>query len=159
MGNVLPTENFLTKEYEHISGKRLLRAIRGNVASNVQDAIAAARKELLSSDQSRSHDEDYENMIKKMTIYLTQKYDIGEGILFGKTPLEVAEALCADQAIEVIQNELAILSKNPTVSMMLEKNTNLVRESPTVGRVDKDRAIKARERLKEFQREYNEKKK
>lgn len=157
MGNSFNTDN-LMKEYEHSSGKRLLRAIRANHAGNVRDAIEVAKKELLSNDRRKSHDQDYDNMIKKMTIYLTQKYDIGDGILFGKTPLELAESLFADEAIRAIQDELSILSKNKVAADILEQKGGQVRESPSVGKVDKERAVQARERLKEFQRQHNEKK-
>lgn len=157
MGNTFNTDN-LMKEYEHVSGKRLLRAIRANHAGNVKESIEAARKELLSGDRRKSHDEDYDNMVRKMTTYLTRQYDVGDGMLFGKTPLELAASVGSDQATEAINEELAILSKNKASSEILERKGASVSQSTALGKVDKDRAVQARERLKEFKRQYEEKK-
>lgn len=159
MGNRLVNTDNLMKEYEHISGKRLLRAIRANTASNMMEAIEAAKKELYSADRKKSHDEDYDNMVRKMATYLTKKYDIGDGMLFGQTPLELAKSLRADQAIAVINEQIAILSKNPAAAEVFEDKGEAVRDSPSVGKVDKERANTAKERLKEFQRRHEEKKK
>ncbi|RYH30134.1 hypothetical protein EON65_06125 [archaeon] len=161
MGNTVnQVSDAIHKDYEHKSGKRLLRAIQANVASQVQEAVDTARKELLSKDRTRSHDEDFNNYVKKMTYYLTREYQVGESLLFGgKTPLEVAESLHADQAIKVIKENLEILSRNNVSADILENKHIVVRESPTLGKIDKDRATLARERLKEMQRKHNETKK
>ncbi len=148
------------KEYEYNTGKRLLRAINSNVGSQVLEAIESARKELLSSDRHKSHDQDFDNMVKKMSLYLTRKYDVGEGKLLGggKTPLELAESLHANQAVAVINEQLSILARNKA-SIDVLGNAVPMRESPMLGKIDKDRAIQARERLKQFQKQRNESKK
>ncbi len=161
MGNSIPVSEVM-KEYEYNTGQKLLRAIKANSKSQMQECINLVKEEIRSQNKTSrlAHDKDYENMVKKVTIYLTRGYDIGDGMLFTKTPSQYAEQLKSDQALEFVNTTLTELSKIDTANKILEeKGTKVVRESSSVGVVDRDRVNQAKERLKAFQNERNNSKK
>jgi hypothetical protein len=161
MGNSMPVPEVM-KEYEYNTGQKLLRAIKANSKTQMQECIDVVKEEIRSQNKTSrlAHDKDYENMIKKVTLYLTRGYDIGDGMLFTKTPIQYAEQLKADQAIQFINNTLIELSKIESANkVMEEKGTKVARESSSVGVVDRDRVNQAKERLKAFQNERNNAKK
>lgn len=150
------------KEYEYNTGQKLIRAIKANSKTQMQECIDVVKEEIRSQNKTSrlAHDKDYENMIKKVTLYLTRGYDIGDGMIFTKTPMQYAEHLKSDQAIEFINKTLTELSKIDTANQLMEeKGTKVVRESSSVGRVDRERVNQAKERLKAFQNERNNAKK
>lgn len=156
MGNSTTTE-FL-KDYEYQKGEKLIRSIKANSREQIMDSIDIARKELLNNRQI-AHDKEYDEMIQKMTQYLTRKYDMGEGGLFGgKTPLELAKELRANHAIDCLNEQILLLSRNQSSSKVLqEKDIKALSSNSVIGPVDKTRAIEARERLKAFQETRNKK--
>ena len=77
-----------------------------------------------------------------MIIYLTKQYDIDEGPLFPKTPLQYCKEKYAKKAEDVINRNLNNLRYNGnTVSNII---------SPTVGEISKDRVKEAKARLQEI---------
>ena len=149
----------LTREYEYISGKKLMRAIKANSRVQMEESYEMAKAELLPKSKSTTHDKEYENMIKQMTLYLTRGYNVGDGVLFLKTPLEVAEENHSDQAISFIRAALEQLQKHDTGKQILEDKGLKIASTNSVGQVDKERVHQAKERLKQFQKNYEEQKK
>jgi hypothetical protein len=158
MGNTNPVAN-LTKEYENVCGKKLIRAIKANSRVQMEESYEMAKHELLPKSKSSAHDQEYELMIKKMTTYLTRGYNVGDGMLFLKTPLEIAEENHSDQAKQYILEKLEELSKTKVGAEIVQEKGIKITSSTTVGQVDKERAHTAKERLKQFQRNYEEEKK
>lgn len=160
MGNKLnPIPESLTKEYEHIAGKKLIRAVKSNLPAQLEESYELAKSELLPKSKSTAHDKEYETMVTKMITYLTRGYNIGDGILFTKTPLEIAEEYHADQSIRWINTKLEYLQKNEVGRKLLEDKEIKVKSTSAVGPVDRERVHSAKERLKQFQKEYEENKK
>lgn len=157
MGNKLTPPDIL-RDYEHTSAKKLIRAIKANSRTQLEDSFEMAKKELLPMSKGTTHDKEYENMIKKMTEYLTRSYDVGEGMLFKKTPMEIAEEYQADQAIVFIKQSLEHLQKNEIASKILDEKGMKVESSTSVGNIDRDRVQLAKERLKQYQKDYENKK-
>jgi hypothetical protein len=149
----------LVKEYEHIAGKKLIRAIKANSKMQMEESYEMAKKELLPKSKTSTHDKEYENMIKQMTLYLTRGYNVGDGVLFTKTPLEIAKEFHADQATEFINKALEQLNKNEIAAEILKEQGLKVTSTSVVGSVDRDRVQTAKERLKQFQSDYEANKK
>lgn len=145
----------LKKDYEYQTGQRLIRAIKANSRSQLQDAVDCARNEiqLHSKNVKIAHDKDYEDMVKKMIAYLTRGYDVGDGVLFTKTPLEIAEIYHCSDAAAFINENLELLSRSQVSSHVVAKQGLSVAPKSSVGAVDKDRVHQAKERLKAFQAE------
>lgn len=142
MGNV---ETGLFKEYESNTGTMLIRAIKSNSRIQVEKAIEFARKELATPNLKKTHDEDYELMREKMNLYLTRKYDIGDGMLWKKTPLELAAMVEAVEAMEAIKESLLKLSHTKE-----QKHINMDKApaiQAAVGNIDQDRVALAKSRL------------
>lgn len=128
---------------ESHSGKKLLLAIKANSRSQVEAAIEFAKKERIQSNSGgENHEKQYDDMIYRMLNYLTREYDVGDGILYKKTPIQYARSLVANEAEECIEEAIAKFKK--------QENTDKV--SKTVGKVDADRVKTAKERLREFQK-------
>lgn len=151
----------LLKEYEYNTGQKLLRAIKANSRTQMKECLDFVKEEIRSQNKTSklAHDKDYENMMKKVTLYFTRGYDIGDGVIFTKTPLQYAESLQSDQAIAFLNDTLAELSRNETASKVIEdKRAVVVKEQSFMGKVDRDRVNQAKDRLKAFQNERNAKK-
>jgi hypothetical protein len=153
----------IMKEYEYNTGQKLLRAIKANTRTQMQECMDTVREEIKSQSKTTmiAHDKEYDNMIK-VTLYFTRGYDVGDGVIFTKTPLQYAEQLKSDQAIDFINRVLADLSRNDVANtVMVEKGAKVVTEQSFMGKVDKDRVQQAKDRLKAFQndRQINPKRK
>lgn len=138
----------LFKEYESSTGKLLIKAIRNNNQKQVADAIDVARKQLAKPNMSKSHEDDYNDMTIMMTKYLTRKYDVGDGILYKKTPLELATSVESNNTIEFIKDSIFSLTHTKQ-----ESNINLDKApciKAAVGTVDQDRVALAKSRLQEL---------
>lgn len=128
---------------EHATAEKLLRAIKADNASRVTSAIQLAKKELMKPSLNVNFDKDYDNNNREMLKYLTKKYDIGDGKMNMRTPLEYAKELGSHTSEEIISKAIAELQKNST-----EKEFVATRESKTVGTVDQARVRQAKDRLK-----------
>lgn len=143
----------LMKDYEHKTAQRLIRGIKANSRRQMEEAFDAARKELLSNNTKLAHDKEYEIMVKTMISYLTKGYDVGDGVIFTKTPMEIAQEYHADEAISFIEEKLEHLQKNEVGAKEVSKRGLNVPSTSSAGRVDKDRVAQAKDRLKQFQNE------
>lgn len=145
MGNVEMSTN-LFKEYESSTGKLLIKAIRNNSQKHVSDAVEFARKQLATPNMNKSHQEDYNEMVSKMMLYLTRKYDVGDGMLYKKTPLELATSVEANEGvIEFLKETIFSLTHTKQESQInLEKSPCI---KAAVGTVDQDRVSLAKSRL------------
>jgi hypothetical protein len=92
-------------------------------------------------------------MVKKMVTYLTRGYDVGDGVLFVKTPLEIAAINHCAEAAAFINENLELLSRSQIGSQVVAKQGVSVAPKSSMGAVDKDRVHQAKERLKAFQAE------
>ena len=158
MGNsVQPPELF--KNYEHKSGKRLIEAIKLNERCATQDAIDSAKKEFTKPiSKLISNTSDYDEMMTKMDRYLKKQYDIGDGVLFTKSPLEYCESIGSLEAAAVINENIKKMSqialsngKIGGVQINASSSPPIGIESDTVGTVTHDRAMLAKSRLIAFQ--------
>lgn len=143
MGNSIKLPDFTS--YENTSGKKLLVAIDLNNKEATQVAIDYCRSEFT----KKSYALDYDEMMEKMENYLTRHYNIGDGIIFRKTPLEYCEHKQAEESALVIKENLQIL-RGVNRKKCGEENS-AGRESATVGLITQERAVLAKERLKAFQ--------
>lgn len=145
----------LKRDYEYLTGQKLIRAIKANSRPQLADCVDLARKELKSNNVKLAHDKEYEYMVKQMILYLTRGYDVGDGVLFTKTPLEIAEMNHSDVAIAFINETLSQLNRNEIGSKILADRgvSGITPVSATIGAVDKDRVAQAKERLKAFQQD------
>lgn len=151
MGNtVRAASDAMFKEYESTTGKLLFRGIRNNNKQQVVDAIDFARKELIAPNMNKTHEEDYARMAEKMTEYLTRKYDVEEGILHWKTPLDYARSIGADNVVECIEETIVQLNQKVD---KVKREINVDRApaiKSAVGTVDADRVALAKARLQEM---------
>lgn len=148
MGNVTMSTDSLFKEYESSTGKLLIKAIRNNSQKQVAEAIDFARKQLATPNMKKTHEDDYNNMTSRMTQYLTQKYDVGDGMLYKKTPLELAASVESNNTIEYIKDTIFSLTHTKQESHInLDKAPNI---KAAVGVVDQDRVALAKSRLQEL---------
>lgn len=155
MGNT-PTPaipEMFVKDYEHKTAQRLIRGIKANSRRQMEESYDCARKELLSNNTKTAHDKEYEFMVKSMITYLTRGYEVGDGVIFTKTPMEIAKEYHADEAIAFIQEKLEHLQKSEVGGKEVSKRGINVASTSITGRVDKDRVAQAKERLKQFQNE------
>ena len=137
----------ILQQYEHKNGKKLIAAIKLNSALRTRQAIEEARVEFIRPTKKTSNEAEYDEMINGMIKYLTQGYNVGDGILFTKSPIQYGEYCKADEALEVVKSELE------KYQQMLQRNEN-VTEKPR-DRISSDRAKLAKERLKNFQETRN----
>jgi hypothetical protein len=144
MGNASDSLSKMLSTPEYKSGKILFNGIKSNSRFQILEAIDTVKKENIRASSGEDHETKYDDMIQKMTNYLTGQYDVGHGILSKKTPLEYAHSLAADQAIRCLEEAIASINK--------QENSD-VKVSKTVGTVDTQRVKQAKERLREFQKE------
>jgi hypothetical protein len=131
---------------ESASGRKLLLGIKANSKTQILAAIEIVKKERIKANTGGdSHEKQYDDMIRRMLSYLTGEYDIGDGVLFKKTPIQYARSLAADEAEDCIEEAIE----------QLKKQENTDKMSKTVGLVDADRVRQAKERLKEYQKTKN----
>jgi hypothetical protein len=128
------------REYENLSGKKLIEGIRHESTEFVKGAIETAKRECLKPVASNTNKTEYEDMVTIMLEYLTRKYDVGEGMMKKKTPIEFAKSVDAKDA------ELLIFATIKEYEGMQAEAKPRV--SHAVGEVTKDRAELAKERLK-----------
>lgn len=131
------------QDYEHLSGKKLLAAIKLNSSLRVNEAIEAARVEFVRPTKKKSNSSEYDVLINGMIEYLSKYYDVGEGMLFKKTPIEFCNHCKSFEALQVIESEL---EKYRSQLQRLSNVTDKPRD-----RISSDRAKQAKERLKAFQ--------
>lgn len=149
MGNSVDRPSIL-EEYEHKSGKRLLASIQVNQRDITQSAIDFARKEFTKHASGfLSVSSDYDEMSAKLESYLTKKYDIGDGIIFTKSPLEYCDSIGSSESAAVIKENLQRVSMVTNGKKQGSQPTGI--ESHTVGPVTHDRALLAKARLQAFQ--------
>lgn len=152
MGNSMnPGE--LLKEHEYQSGQKLIRAIKANSRSQIESCMAIVKQELMSTTRSMAHDKDYEHVLTKTRQYLTRGYNIGDGVIFTKTPLEIAEMHNSDEAIACINELLDQLQRREDATKVNAASTRSSDKSSSGGAIDKARVAEAKERLKAFQQE------
>lgn len=151
MGNKVTSSSlsgtFALHEFEHISGRHLIEAINANDPKKLQNAINLAKSEFSKPVSNNMNKTDYDEMIEYMTKYLTKEYNVGDGILFVRTPLKYCSDKNAKDCEEVIRRNLDTLAQSG--------NPNQTKVSNTVGEINKERVSKAKERLKEFQKSRN----
>lgn len=158
MGNTIQAPK-LFSDHEHRSGKRLLESIQANKGDRTQAAIDFARKEFSMPISSiTSNVSDYEEMSTRMEKYLTKPYDVGDGIIFRKTPLEYCESVKSLESASVIKENLQKLRGVSGIPSKVEKlkegNAESIFtgiENATVRLVTADRASLAKSRLQAFQ--------
>lgn len=155
MGNTSLKPGELLKEHEYQSGQKLIRAIKANSPNQLESCMSLVKQELMSTTRSMAHDKEYEYIQTKTKQYLTRGYNVGDGIIFTKTPMEIAEMYTADQAAAYLRDQLDQIQRREN-SMKVNASTvpnNANEKSSSVGVVDKARVAEAKERLRAFQQE------
>jgi hypothetical protein len=151
MGNSADKPSIL-EDYEHKSGKRLLASIRVNQRDVTQMAIDFARKEFAKHATGfLSVSLDYDEMSAKLEKYLTKQYDIGDGVIFTKTPLEFCDAIGSSESAAVIRENLQRISMVTNGKKEGVHPVGIGIENAAVGVVTHDRAMLAKARLQAFQ--------
>ena len=159
MGNKQGIPSTIFKEYEHKSGRRLISAIKNNSRQETEDAIEFCRHEFTKPlSGTTANASDYDTMHKRLEQYLLSPKDIGDGIIFKKTPLEVCKDKGSNESAAVILEHLNRLGVQlPTgtspasfTAAPLDLKDRGV-ESVNVGFVNQERSNLAKERLKAFQ--------
>jgi len=149
MGNAAPSAvtNAVDRlKLESVNGKRLLAAIRSNSPAAVLDAIQLARKEYTKPiSKTTANSSAYDDMLSHLLTYLKKSYDVGEGPLFVKTPLEYCQELRADKAAAAIKEEIEKLEKP-----MAARERSDVIKTTVIGQINSDRAIEAKARLQAY---------
>lgn len=98
-------------DYEHKQGKLLVAAIKKNSVADLDKALEVARKEFARPKTSGFNKAQYEEMVMKIIEYLTQSYDIGEGIIFKQTPEVWAKSCQASEAAIWIKTKIEYFEK------------------------------------------------
>lgn len=151
MGNKLGrATDQLFKEYECNTGQKLFRGIKANSKVQIEMAIEEARHDWMSSSIKKSPEQDFEEMTKKVLKYLTRTYDVGEGMLHKKTPVQYARDCDATEAAAYLETTIVSLQNHRSPE---ERNTQITAPVTTqlVGKIDGSRAKIAKERLQAFQ--------
>jgi hypothetical protein len=148
MGNKVTNSSFssaLTGEFEHRSAKKLLTAIRVDDPALAQKAIDSAKAEFSRPVSSNSNRADYDDMINEMKNYLTRQYDVGDGPLFTRSPVEYAKHLKAQKVEQVItRNIMELEGLIPGSGPKFNQ---------AVGEVTHERAALAKARLQAFNKD------
>ncbi len=101
----------ILQDYEHHNGKKLLAAIKANRREGVKAAIETARMEFIAPTEKNSNKADYDVMVAGLIKYLTTSYDIGDGIIFKKTPIEYCLHIHSNEARAQIEELIEELRK------------------------------------------------
>ena len=156
MGNI-PSPPTIFKEYEHKTGRRLIAAIQANSKEATEAAIEFCRHEFTKPiTSSTANASDYETMHKRLENYLLTPKDIGDGMIFKKSPLELCKDLKSDVSAAIIidhLNRLGVQLPSGTTALGSFINPDVKDrgvESVTVGFVNQERANTAKDRLKAF---------
>mmetsp|Transcript_30515 Transcript_30515/g.51545 ORF Transcript_30515/g.51545 Transcript_30515/m.51545 type:complete len:154 (+) Transcript_30515:119-580(+) len=144
MGNAEITSNLFT-EYESTTARRLLTGITNKNLKQVEDAVEYARKQHIIPNLKKSYSEDYADMTEQMLIYLTRKYDVGDGILFKKTPIQYAQKLAADDIVAFLNDTVIRLERKDNSKVINQELSPAT--SAAVGEIDADRVSLAKARL------------
>lgn len=147
------------KDYEHRSGKRLIAAVRANSREDTEAAIEFTRHEFTKPmSSSTANASDYDLMHKRMEQYLLGPKDVGDGVIFKKSALQLAQDLKSSAAATVILDHLNRLGvqvpagvSGAASSLPMPDLKDRGVDSATVGHVNAERSLAAKERLKAFQ--------
>jgi len=150
MGNSSNSISGLVKEYEYQSGEKLIRAIKADSRQQLDACMDFIKQEFISQSRKMAHDKEFEMLQQIIKNYLTRGYDIGDGVLFTKSPLEIAELNHAQVAKAFIIEKLENIKRFETLSTT---SSNATSNRSTGGAIDKSRVAEAKERLKKFQEE------
>ena len=150
-------------DYEHKQGTLLVPAIKRNSVEDLEKALEVARKEFARPKTTGFNKAQYEEMVTKMLDYLTQTYDIGEGILFKQTPEIWAKNCSANEATIWLKSKIEYFEKlknsapppadsgsNSSSSSSSSSNSN---GGANAESSSSDRAALAKERLKAFRQQ------
>ena len=138
------------KEYEYKTGKKLLRAIEIDDVEQLDRCVELVKKELLKINYKISPDQEYDKRMENLTIYLTRFYEVGDGVVFKKTPLEYARDLKSESCMRYIQEKLALYSRTDSSATVIKNAANINSqkiETKQLGKIDNDRVKLAKERL------------
>ena len=152
MGNVeMSTDLF--KEYECSTGTKLLKSIRNNDVTQTEQAIEFARKQLMTPNMKKTHEDDYNFMKLRITQYLTRKYDVGDGMLYKKTPVEFAMTLGSTNVVDFLKDTIIKLSRTEEQGKInADKSPSI---TAAVGTIDSDRVALAKSRLQALRKKGN----
>ena len=115
----------------------------------VQTSLDTARKEFVAFKQSKlahSNDENYKKMLDGLHLYLTRKYDVGEGTMNKKTPIELATKVGSIEIVDFLQNQIN----------EIQRKLNVLSTAGSSGvpggmeKIDTDRVVLAKARLEAF---------
>lgn len=155
MGNTSLNPGELLKEHEYQCGQKLIRAIKANSPNQLENCMSLVKQELMSTTRGMAHDKEYEYILMKTKQYLTRGYNVGDGVFFTKTPMEIAEVYAADEAAAYMKDQLDQIQRRENSlkanASAVPINTN--EKSSIVGVIDKARVAEAKERLRAFQQE------
>lgn len=114
MGNSQSEGNAMNMfhSYENRNGKLLLAAIKNDCLEEFHIACETARKEFVRPKTRSSNAAGFDDMLQGMYEYLTRPYDIGNGPLFTKTPLQYAEMLKSTKIIGPLTEKIKELEKS-----------------------------------------------
>lgn len=139
--NEAPVNGGVLQSYENKSAKKLLDAIKRDSSKHILIAIESAKVEFIKPTKKAANQAEYDEMVLGMMKYLTRKYDIGDGVLFTKTPLEYCAIMKSQLAKETLESEI---EKYKAMESKLDSRD---RGSDSMNA----RANLAKERLKAFQ--------
>ncbi len=151
-------------DYEHKDGKLIVAAIKSNSISALDAALEVARKEFARPKTLGANKAQYDDMVIKMLEYVTQKYDVGEGIFNRQTPLELAKTCKAAEAEKWILTKTEYFEKLKNSGLTIDDGSTSNKTSSSSssnnsssnsggggGTEDpKERAALAKERLKAY---------
>ncbi len=147
-------------DYEHKQGTLLVPAIKRNSVEDLEKALEVARKEFARPKTTGFNKAQYEEMVTKMLDYLTQAYDIGDGIVFKQTPEIWAKNCSANEAAIWLKSKIEYFEKlknsapppadsSSSGSSSSSSNSNGGANAES----SSDRAALAKERLKAFRQQ------
>eukprot|EP01035_Chromulina_nebulosa_P021707 gene21707-28091_t len=139
----------ILQEYERNSHKKLLAAIKGNSYESTLQAIEYCRLEFVKPTQKASNKAEYDDLILGMIKYLSFPIDVGEGLIFKKTPIEFAEKLKSYESKRALEEKLEYYRKaEMKLDKKLDKLTSIV--IPNKDEITEERKELAKARLQAF---------
>jgi len=159
MGNTSQSLPDIFQNYEHRQGTKLLAAIREDSKEGIDEAVEFARQECIKAktSTSTSASNDFDLMIDKMTTYLTQQYDVGDGPIFTKTPIELAKDLYCDHATPAIEDHLSKLKMQTEKRNDGKSQRSMFTSKDKVGESKQKEVAAAKARLLAFREKGTEK--